>query len=183
MDVSRTPLNALNAVGSGARAAVSRIEEALDHLEDLVAGVRAMERELTGMRRDVRSLGKKIDALRGDVQTMHAGVGGIRDATESLDRQFPEVPDRLASVEQRIGGLAGSLEAVDALAMRLGRFGRRNRKARPEAETHEEATELDGRMVSAEPEASPELPEPEAPGPADAAAAQPPPSDEPPGAR
>ena len=173
-------MNVLNAVGSGARSVVSRIEEALDHLEDLVKGVRAMERELTGMRRDVRALGKKIDGLRGDVQTMHAGVGGIRDATESLDRQFHEVPDRLASVDQRIGGLAGSLESVDALAMRLGRFGRRNRKARPEAEILEEVTALDGGVVSAESGAPPEVPQPEASDPVDAAAAQPlPPSDEP----
>jgi chromosome segregation ATPase len=162
VDVSRAPLNALNAVGSGARSVVSRIEEALDHLEDLVAGVRAMERELSGMRRDVRALGKKVDGLRGDVQAMHAGVDGIRDATQSLDQRFHEVPDRLARVEEGIGGLATSLESVDALAARLGRFARRNRRARaaPEEEAQEaQAAALDGRVASADPEASPDGPE------------------------
>jgi len=172
--VSRNPLDALNAVGSGARSVVSRIEEALDHLEDLVDGVRAMERELIGMRRDVRALGKKVDGLRGDVQTMHTGVGGIRHATESLDRQFHEVPDRLASVDERIGRLAGSLEAVDALAMRLGRFGRRNRKARPQVEGEKsEAAMLDGQVLAGEPDPAPESPDladlagPDAPTPPD----------------
>jgi chromosome segregation ATPase len=175
VDVSRNPLNALNAVGSGARSVVSRIEKTLDHLEDLVDGVRAMERELTGMRRDVRALGTKVDGLRGDVQTMHAGVGGIRDATESLDERFHEVPDRLARVEERIGGLAISMESVDALAARLGRFGRRNRKARPELEGQAEPEALDGGVVSADLAEAAEAAE---------AAVQPPPStDEPPRGR
>ena len=180
MDLFQAPLNALNAVGSGARGVVSRVEEALDHLEDLVTGVRAMERELTGMRRDVRTLGKRIDGLRGDVQAMHAGVGGIRSATESLDSQFHEVPDRLAQVDEGISGLATTLESVDALAARLGRFARRNRKARPEVEGQaDDATALDGRVVSAEPDAASEAAEPASA----AAVPPPPPSDDAPGER
>jgi hypothetical protein len=168
MDVSRTPLNPVNAIGSAARAVVSRIEEALDHLEDLVVGVRAMERELTGMRRDVRALGKKVDGLRGDVQGMHAGVDGIRAATESLDQRFPEVPDRLARVDEGIVGLATSLESVDALVGRLGRLGRRSRRARTpvEEEVQEaEAGALDGQIVSADPEGPAEAPKPASPQP------------------
>lgn len=167
VDFSRTPLNALSAVGSGARSVISRLEAALDHLEDLVEGVRAMQRELVGMRRDVRTLGKKVDGLRGDVQTMHAGVDGIRAATESLDERFPEVPGRLAGVEERIGGLATSMESVDALAARLGRFGRRNRRVRAGEEGEVQKTEaptLDGPAVEAElepaTEASAEVPDP-----------------------
>ena len=123
----RNPLSALGAVGAGARNLVARLDEALHHLEQLVDGVTAMSKELSGMRRDVKALGKKVDGLRGDVQAMHAGVGGIRGATESLDRRFDEVPAKLAAVDERLGALAGSLESVDALATRFGRFGRRNR--------------------------------------------------------
>jgi hypothetical protein len=132
---SRNPLSAIGAVGAGARNLVGRLDEALHHLEQLVDGVMAMRKEFAGMRRDVRALGKKVDGLREDVQAMHAGVGGIRGATESLDKRFHEVPAKLDAVDDRLGALAVSLESVDALAARFGRFGRRNRKAPVDAET------------------------------------------------
>jgi hypothetical protein len=157
----RNPLDAIGAVGAGARNLVSRLDEALHHLEQLVDGVLAMQKELAGMRRDVKALGNRVDGLRGDVQAMHAGVGGIRGATESLDQRFHEVPEKLNAVEERLGSLTGTLESVDALASRFGRFGRRNRKARGDAEPVPDEVEqalLDAEAVRSEAEAADDRP-------------------------
>jgi hypothetical protein len=76
-----------------------------------IAAVTAVEREMRGLREDMREVIEGVEGLRADVRSLNGGVGGIREATESLDAKIDEV-----SVH---------LQAVGVLAGRLGRLGAR----------------------------------------------------------
>jgi hypothetical protein len=88
-----------------------------DAARSLLAPLRALssiERELRGLRGDMRDVIAGIDGLREDVRAMHAGVGRIGKATEAL--------------ETKVGELSVHIDALGALAGRIGRFGARRRE-------------------------------------------------------
>jgi hypothetical protein len=76
-----------------------------------IAAVKAVEREMRGLRDDMREVIAGVEGLREDVRSLNGGVGGIREATESLDAKIDDV-----SVH---------LQTVGALAARVGRLGAR----------------------------------------------------------
>jgi hypothetical protein len=78
---------------------------------DGVASIGAVERELRGLRGDMRQVVTGIEGLRTDVRAMHGGVGRINSSTEALETKVDE--------------LAVHLDAIGALASRFGRFGAR----------------------------------------------------------
>lgn len=85
-----------------------------DAVEVLLAPVRAIasiERELRGLRGDMRDILAGIEGLRDDVQALHGGVGRIGDATVNLETKVDE--------------LGVHIDALGTLAGRLGRFGTR----------------------------------------------------------
>jgi uncharacterized protein YoxC len=85
-----------------------------DAVKVVLAPVRALvsiEREMRGLRGDMRDILAGIEGLREDVQTLHGGVGRIGDATVSLETKVDE--------------LAVHIDALGTLAGRLGRFGAR----------------------------------------------------------
>lgn len=85
-----------------------------DAVEVLLAPVRALasiERELRGLRGDMRDILAGIEGLRDDVQALQRGVGRIGDATVNLETKVDE--------------LGVHIDALGTLAGRLGRFGTR----------------------------------------------------------
>jgi hypothetical protein len=80
-------------------------------LLDGIAAISSIEREMRGLRGDMREVVTGIEGLREDVRSMHAGVGRIGTATEALEAKVDEVTVHL--------------DAVGALATRFGRFGAR----------------------------------------------------------
>jgi hypothetical protein len=74
----------------------------------------SIERELRGMRGDVRELLGAIEGLRDDVRGLNGGVSRIGDATVSL--------------ESKVDGLTVHVDALGSLAGRIGRLGVRHRK-------------------------------------------------------
>ena len=80
-------------------------------LLDGIASISSIERELRGLRGDMREVVAGIEGLREDVRSMHSGVGRIGTATEALESKVDEV-----SVH---------IDALGALASRFGRFGAR----------------------------------------------------------
>lgn len=82
----------------------------------LLAPLRAVvsiEREMRGLRGDMRQVVDGIEGLRDDVRAMQGGVGRISDATVSL--------------ESKVDELSVHIDALGALATRFGRFGGRRR--------------------------------------------------------
>lgn len=82
----------------------------------LLAPVRALssiERELRGMRGDVRDVLAAVEGLREDVRALHGGVGRIGDATVNL--------------EAKVDDLGVHIDALGTLAGRIGRLGVRRR--------------------------------------------------------
>jgi hypothetical protein len=80
----------------------------------LLAPLRALvsiERELRGLRGDMRAVIDGIEGLRDDVRAMHGGVGRISTSTEAL--------------ESKVDELSVHIDALGTLAGRLGRFGAR----------------------------------------------------------
>jgi hypothetical protein len=71
----------------------------------------SIERELRGLRGDIREVIDGIDGLRSDVRAMHGRVGRISTATEAL--------------EAKVDDLSVHIDALGSLAGRLGRFGGR----------------------------------------------------------
>ena len=80
-------------------------------LIDGVASIASIEREMRGLRGDMRRVVEGIEGLRTDVRAMHGGVGRISTSTESLEAKVDE--------------LSVHLDAIGALATRFGRFGAR----------------------------------------------------------
>ena len=83
-----------------------------DAVKVFLAPVRALvsiEREMRGLRGDMRNILAGIEGLREDVQALHGGVGRIGDATVSL--------------ESKVDELGVHIDALGTLAGRLGRFG------------------------------------------------------------
>jgi hypothetical protein len=97
------------------------LTDAVRNLDDIARGVGAMHGEFLGMRKDIHTLTDEIRGLRIDVNEMGTGVAGIHAACEQLD--------------VRVEDLAGSLESVNVLASRLGRFGGRRGRSAPSAES------------------------------------------------
>jgi hypothetical protein len=88
-----------------------------DAVRVLLAPLRALvsiERELRGLRGDMRDVLDGINGLREDVQQLHGGVGRIGDATVNLEAKVDE--------------LGVHIDALGTLAGRLGRFGARRRE-------------------------------------------------------
>ena len=80
-------------------------------LIDGVASIASIEREMRGLRGDMRQVVTGIEGLRADVRAMHGGVGRISTSTESLEAKVDE--------------LSVHLDAIGALASRFGRIGTR----------------------------------------------------------
>jgi hypothetical protein len=88
-----------------------------DAARALLAPLRAIvsiEREMRGLRGDMRDVLGAIEGLREDVHQLHGGVGRIGDATVSL--------------ESKVDELGVHIDALGTLAGRLGRFGARRRE-------------------------------------------------------
>jgi uncharacterized protein YoxC len=91
-----------------------------DAVRVLLAPLRALvsiEREMRGLRGDMRDVLDGINGLREDVQQLHGGVGRIGDATVNLEAKVDE--------------LGVHIDALGTLAGRLGRFGARRREPIP----------------------------------------------------
>jgi hypothetical protein len=80
-------------------------------LVDGIASLSSIEREMRGLRGDMREVVSGIEGLRDDVRELGGGVGRISTSTKAL--------------ETKVDGLAVHLDAVGALATRFGRFGAR----------------------------------------------------------
>ena len=78
-------------------------------LVDGVASIASIEREMRGLRGDMRQVVEGIEGLRADVRSMHGGVGRIGTSTESLEAKVDE--------------LTVHLDVIGGLASRFGRFG------------------------------------------------------------
>lgn len=85
-------------------------------VDTLLIPVRALvsiERELRGMRSDLQQVLGAVEGLRDDVRSLQGGVGRIGDATVNL--------------EDKVDGLGVHMDALGALAGRIGRLGVRRR--------------------------------------------------------
>ena len=108
--VARLPL----VVGLGV---ARRVERVLVSVEELAVGVRSLDREMRGLRGDMREVVDGVERLREEVHTMRRGGDGIRGATEDLDAKME--------------GVAASLGHIDALTARVGRIGLRRPRGGP----------------------------------------------------
>ena len=102
----------------GFGAAIDRLDRILCSLETVGGSIAAMERDMRGMRNDLREAVDSIGALRGDVRNLDQSVTGIRDATVSLEGKVEE--------------LGGSLKRIDALVPRITRRARAQARAAQE---------------------------------------------------
>jgi len=75
--------------------------------------VASIEREMRGLRGDIRDVLGAVEGLRDDVRSLQGGVGRIGNATVSL--------------ESKVDDLSVHIDALGALATRFGRFGGRRR--------------------------------------------------------
>ena len=80
-------------------------------LIDGIASLTSIEREMRGLRGDMRQVVEGIEGLRADVRAMHGGVNRISTATEAL--------------EAKVDDVSVHIDALGTLAGRLGRFGTR----------------------------------------------------------
>ena len=77
----------LGGIGQGgeqrrARAAIGGVDRLISAVEGLAEGIASIEREMKGMRRDMREVIESVEGLRADL----AGFDDVRDATVSMDR-------------------------------------------------------------------------------------------------
>jgi hypothetical protein len=106
----------LRVVVSSAGAAVDRIDRILSSLEVLALSIKSIEKDMRGMRSDLREVIDGVTELRHSVEGLDGSVEAIRATTRSLDARVIEVQD--------------SLTHVDALARSVPRIGRRAARAR-----------------------------------------------------
>ncbi len=105
-------------VHSAARGAVGGVDRLIATVESLSVGIASIEREMRGMRRDMRQVIDSVEGLREDL----AGFDDIRGATTSMDREVQE--------------LGRSLDHVNALFERYPRLtGRQAAEKRARRET------------------------------------------------
>jgi hypothetical protein len=109
----------LRVVVSGAGAAVDRIDGILSAVEVLAVSIRSIEKDMRGMRSDLREVIDGVAELKRSVDGLDGSVAGIRETTASLDARVVDVQD--------------SLTHVDALARSVPRIGRRAARARQSA--------------------------------------------------
>jgi hypothetical protein len=102
-------------------------------LNHIARGVDAMHGEFVGMRGDIVVLDERVDGLRAEISALRGEiVDPVADVTPMLAA--------VRALDTRIEALGQQLESVDALALRLGRWGRG--RARPRPDANGEATEV-----------------------------------------
>lgn len=109
-----TPLGALE---RPVKEAIRRLDRILTSLESLGGSIAVIEREMTGMRADLREVIGTLEHLRGDVNGLNGSVNGIREATEALEEQ-------VVGLDAHLQGVGKTLRRVDAMVPRLGRRSR-----------------------------------------------------------
>lgn len=109
-----TPLGALD---RPVRDAIRRLDRILTSLEQLGGSIKTIEREMTGMRSDLKEVIGVLEGVRTDVHKLDGSVGGIRDATVSLEQQVIGLDDHLQTVGK-------TLRRVDSMVPRISRRSR-----------------------------------------------------------
>lgn len=107
-------------VNSAARGALGGVDRLISAVEGLAEGIGSIEREMKGMRRDMRHVIDSIEGLRQDL----AGFDDIRAATVSMDREVQELGR----------GLDGVNSLLDRYPRLLGRTASERRARRDEAD-------------------------------------------------
>lgn len=107
----------VRAAARGAGAAAGRVDRILRSFETLGVAIASIEREMRGMRGDLREVIAALGALREDVGVLDGSVSGIRDATVSLEQQVAGLEDHLLTVGK-------SLRRIDSLVPRISRRSR-----------------------------------------------------------
>src|SRR4051794_13159646 len=88
----------LGALDRPIRDAIRRLDRILSSLESLGDSIKVIEREMTGMRHDLREVIGTLEGVRADVSKLDGSVAGIRDATVSLEQQVVGLDDHLQGV-------------------------------------------------------------------------------------
>jgi uncharacterized protein YoxC len=107
-------------VNNVARGAVGGVDRLICAVEGLAAGIGSIEREMKGMRRDMRQVINSVEGLREDLE----GFDDIRAATVSMDREVKELGQ----------GLDGVNNLLDRYPRLLGRTAAERRARRDGAE-------------------------------------------------
>ena len=95
----------------------ARLDRILRSLETVGTALGSIDREMKGMRGDLREVRDRLDGLRADVQGMDRSVIGIRDATVALEEQ-------VGGLDEHMVGVSTSLRRLDSLLPRLSRRSR-----------------------------------------------------------
>lgn len=103
--MTQLPLGGIGkSVNSAARGALGGVDRLISAVGGLAEGITSIEREMKGMRRDMRRVIDSVEGLRADL----AGFEDVRDATVSMDNGVKE--------------LSSSLDGVNALFARYPRL-------------------------------------------------------------
>lgn len=122
----------------------TRLDRALLDLNHIAGGVDAMRDEFVGMRGDILVLDERVEGLRLEMSGLRSDiVAPVADVTPMLDA--------VRSLDTRLEALGQQLEAVDALALRIGRLGRA--RARSRADSGLEGSGVVGSAQPTSPEA------------------------------
>ena len=107
-------------VNNAARGAIGGVDRLISAVEGLAEGIASIEREMKGMRRDMREVIESVEGLRDDL----AGFDELRDATVSMNR----------GVRSWAAGLDGLNALLDRYPRLLGQRAAERRARRDEAE-------------------------------------------------
>ena len=93
--MTQLPLGGIGrGVNSAARGALGGVDRLISAVEGLAEGITSIEREMKGMRRDMRQVIDSVEGLRNDL----AGFDDIRAATTSMDREVQAMHQSLDGV-------------------------------------------------------------------------------------
>jgi chromosome segregation ATPase len=109
--------NALGVLERPVRDAIRRLDRILTSLEMLGGSIKNIERDMTGMRSDLREVIGTLESLRGDVTRLDGSVEGIRAATVSLE-------DQVIGLAEHLEGVGKTLQRVDSMVPRISRRSR-----------------------------------------------------------
>ncbi len=116
-----SPLGGIGrSVNSAARGAFGGVERLIVTVESLAEGITSIEREMRGMRRDMREVIDSVEGLRGDL----AGFAELREATVTMSEDVKDLAI----------GLDGLNALLDRYPRLLGQRAAEKRARRDEAD-------------------------------------------------
>jgi len=116
-----SPLGGIGrSVNNAARGALGGVDRLISTVEALAEGIGSIEREMKGMRRDMRQVIESVEGLRSDL----AGFDDLRDATVTMSQD----------VKVLGAGLDGLNALLDRYPRLLGQRAAERRTRRDEAD-------------------------------------------------